>query len=369
MSVRATCYVDGRVIDLLITPRPGRGTVAVLDTIHGHCHQGVLECREHDEDERLTAFRGDDGRVHGAWCYLQKREEAWVICHHPNARGVRLENHVVNVMTDQHRWQQDYYARAAQTAGHEVQQEYTTSTGSRVDVLLRGSVEVGIEVQHSALSLPKVRHRNRKAVAAGITSIWSADHPSPSFAFKVPHVETNVLPHGAVPRGRWTVTTGPRTLRSVMCSPRNSDLLPRCIRPRARNWCGDAHPVWEPKHGVVVDDIAELAPAGELVSLDTRTRQGVILVSSSDRDRYLSDFASVAEAPRQPYSPGGPCSYRPDLNAAPDSVLGRLRRAGLSEHRIIDHLTHGRVRVDGRIVHDPHASAAPPARVVLVSGS
>lgn len=369
MSVHATCHLDGDVIDLVITPRPDQETEDILERLRGHCGKGVLECREHDDDERLADLRGADGRVHGAWCYLQKRRQAWVICHHPNSRGIQLDSHVVHRMTDQHRWQQDYYARAAQAAGHQVRQEYTTSTGSRVDVLLRGAVEVGIEVQHSWLSVPQVRHRNRKAVAAGITSIWSADHPSPPFAFKVPHVETNQLPHGTLPRGQWTVTTGPRTLRSVICSPKNTDLLPQCIRPRARNWCGHAHPVWEPRHGVVVDDIAELAPAAELVPLDTRTRQGVILVDSANRDRYLSDFASVTEAPHRPDSPGDPCSYRPDLRAAPDSVLGRLRHAGIAEHRILDHLTHGRVRVDGRIVHDPHALAARPARIVLVSGS
>lgn len=369
MSVRATCHLDGQVIDLVITPRPDPDTIAVLDAIHGNCGKGVLECREHDDDERLAEFRGEDGQVHGAWCYLQKRKQAWVICHHPNTRGIRLDNHVIHPMTDQHRWQQDYYARAAQAAGHEAQQEYTTSTGSRVDVLLRGTVEVGIEVQHSTLTLPKVRNRNRKTKAAGITSIWSADRPGPPFAFKVPHVETNELPHGALPRGRWTVTTGPRTPQSVICSPHNSDLMPQCIRPRARNWCGDAHPVWRPKHGVVVDDIAALAPAGELVPLDTRTRQGVILVDSADRDRYLSDFASISEAPHRPDSPGGPCNYRPDLRAAPGSVLDRLRRARIDEDRVIDHLIHGRVRVDGRIVRDPDAPAAPPSRVVLVSGT
>lgn len=369
MSVRATCFLDGRVLDLVISPCPHPDTAAILDEIYGRCGKGVLECREHDDDERLVAFRDRDGRVHEAWCYLQKRRDAWVICHHPNRRGIQLDDHVLVGMSDQHRWQQDYYSRAAQDAGHEVHQEYITATGVRVDVLMRGAVDVGIEVQHSDLSVPKVRNRNRKAVAAGITSIWSADRANPPFAFKVPHVETNQLPHGNIPRGRWTVTTGPRTLRSVTCSARNSDLLSRCVKPRARNWCGEAHPVWEPKFGVVVDDIAELAPAGELVALDTDTRQGTILVEAADRDRYLSDFASVTEQTSQPDSPGGPCGYRPDLKASRDSVLGRLLRAGLSEAHIVDHLCHGRIRVDDRVVRNLHDPAVPPARIVLVTES
>jgi hypothetical protein len=47
------------------------------------------------------------------------------------------------------------------------------------------------------------------------------------------------------------------------------------------------------------------------------------------------------------------------------TVFDRLVAAGLSQERIEQHLTAGRVRVDGELVADPDRLAPPPARLVL----
>jgi hypothetical protein len=47
------------------------------------------------------------------------------------------------------------------------------------------------------------------------------------------------------------------------------------------------------------------------------------------------------------------------------TVFDRLVAAGLSQERIEQHLTAGRVRVDGELVTDPDRLAPPPARLVL----
>jgi hypothetical protein len=47
------------------------------------------------------------------------------------------------------------------------------------------------------------------------------------------------------------------------------------------------------------------------------------------------------------------------------TVIDRLVAAGLLQERIEQHLTAGRVRVDGELVTDPDRPAPPPARVVL----
>ena len=47
------------------------------------------------------------------------------------------------------------------------------------------------------------------------------------------------------------------------------------------------------------------------------------------------------------------------------TVFDRLVGAGLSGERIEQHLTAGRVRVDGELVTDLDRPAPPPARVVL----
>lgn len=48
----------------------------------------------------------------------------------------------------------------------------------------------------------------------------------------------------------------------------------------------------------------------------------------------------------------------------PPTVFDRMHSAGLSQQRIEQHLTAGRVRVDGELCTDPYRPA-PPARIVL----
>ena len=49
----------------------------------------------------------------------------------------------------------------------------------------------------------------------------------------------------------------------------------------------------------------------------------------------------------------------------PLTVRDRLSAAGLSDERIEQHMTAGRVRVDGELVTDLDTPAPPPARVVV----
>jgi len=49
-------------------------------------------------------------------------------------------------------------------------------------------------------------------------------------------------------------------------------------------------------------------------------------------------------------------------------VFDRLLAAGLSIKRIEEHMTAGRVRLDGELVTDPYAPAPAGTRVVLWSG-
>ena len=45
----------------------------------------------------------------------------------------------------------------------------------------------------------------------------------------------------------------------------------------------------------------------------------------------------------------------------------RLTAAGLSDERIEQHMTAGRVHVDGEVVTDPYRPASPPARIVITA--
>ena len=51
----------------------------------------------------------------------------------------------------------------------------------------------------------------------------------------------------------------------------------------------------------------------------------------------------------------------------PTTVRDRLTAAGLSDSRIEEHMTAGRVRVDGELVTDPDQPASPPARIFVTA--
>jgi hypothetical protein len=56
-----------------------------------------------------------------------------------------------------------------------------------------------------------------------------------------------------------------------------------------------------------------------------------------------------------------------DLEPAPTTVRDRLTAAELSEGRIAEHMTAGRVRVDGELVTDLDSPAPAGTRVVIWS--
>jgi hypothetical protein len=56
-----------------------------------------------------------------------------------------------------------------------------------------------------------------------------------------------------------------------------------------------------------------------------------------------------------------------DDEPGPTTVRDRLTAAGLSEGRIDEHMTAGRVRVDGELVTDLNTSAPAGTRVVIWS--
>jgi hypothetical protein len=331
MAIRATHAKTGT--DITISPVLDAVSQRVVDEVYQSCGVGVLECREHDDnpDLRLDQYRGADGRIRGAWVYLQRRRgadgaERWVIAHHPHGIGREFRAHEVTIMSDQHKWQRDYYTRAVDDAGFRADQEVKI-LGTRIDVVAKSPAgRFGFEVQHSRLPIGKVRTRHRKARDEGIPLTWSADQRNPDWAFKVPHVEANVLPDGCAPRRSWTVTTGPREVIPVRCTqPNLCEFGERgCWLRRRGRTCGGWHAIFRPLSGLVVDDIAQQVPARELVPLDTRPlRQGHILVRAHDYKLWESDFAhQVIHQPAQPNS-ANRCG-RPI-----DELIGQLAESGV----------------------------------------
>lgn len=298
MALRATHVSSGIEIDL--EDQDNLVTQGLLNELHHRCRRGVLECREHD----------GNGVVHGIWVYLQRRRGQWLLCHHDGS-------HVHRAATGksvQHQWQQDYWQRAGDAAGYETCQE-ASYAGVRVDVAIVGpATTVGVEVQRSSLAVASAIGRTQKARKCGVTSLWSADYRRPSWAYRVPHVETNLLPEGYAPRGSWTVVDGPRKLIPTKCVQPNFAKCPDTGRSRL---CERHHPRFGPLIGdehLCVDDVAERAPAGDLVPLEVRGRQRwVYLVSAADKALYaelVADSGGRADTgDRSRGRPFGPCRH------------------------------------------------------------
>jgi hypothetical protein len=299
--------------------------------------------------------------------FLKKRDGEWWAVHYE--AGECTSHRLPAPMSDEHKRQTEYWARAAQDAGWRVELEHALSTGTRPDALIHGPVMTGIEVQRSAMTASRAVARTGKAASAGVSDLWYCGRPgAPRWSWRVPTVLPRELGIDAgrddfqwktLPPRRAVAAAGLRVLRTLKCAPAN---FGRC--PYGRNWCGRYHPRAAPWGGLAVDDVAAKVPAGEIVSLrfwgitmlaGSRRRDAVFLVSPGDFDRYeeLTGWSgSVSFAPgdedRPPREASGAAECR---NAQPASQPTRPGIWGIdpqtrmwcencgSMHPIIEHRT------------------------------
>lgn len=173
---------------------------------------------------------------------------------------------------------------------------------------------VGIEVQHSHLSVGQVRSRDRKAVKARVPLAWSTDHHA-DWMTKVPSWRVNVLPDGHRPRGSWRAVSGERTLHPTLCVGRNEDILIGALPHRRGRYCRRWHAIWHPVNDRVVDEIVERFTAGDLVRLgvtgiiDERRQTTVHLVPALDAQRYATEFTDQPPIVESLDNPAGACRY------------------------------------------------------------
>ena len=229
--------------------------------------------------------------------FLQKRGGEWWAIHYET--GDCRSHRLPAPMSDEHKRQTEYWARAAQDAGWHVELEHSLGTGTRPDALIYGPVKTGVEVQRSAMTPSRAVVRTGKAAIADVTDVWYSDWTTPPrWAWRVPTVLPRELgidagkedfPWKTLPPRRAVAAAGLRVLRTVKCAVGNID---RC--PYGRNWCGRHHPRPVPWGGLAVDDVAAKFPAGEIVLLrfwgvtmpGSRRRDAVFLVPSADFARY-----------------------------------------------------------------------------------
>lgn len=95
--------------------------------------------------------------------------------------------HVFAAMSDQHRRQTEYAARAADDNGLEAHTEHSTGNGTRLDLAVLGRINTGFEIQRSTLSRAQAKLRAAKSFDAGWPTAWVTDaERAPDWADQVP---------------------------------------------------------------------------------------------------------------------------------------------------------------------------------------
>lgn len=232
--------------------------------------------------------------------YLQQRGELLVAAHWPRS-GLGGTHEIIHGVSDEHKRQVEYMQRAGQAVGFDVQTEVRLPTRVRPDAVIYGpKVQMGVEVQRSALSVAAAKTRTTKARRAGVQPVWFSDSQSnPKWLGAVPGVRMNPDTSWEAVPGHHSVmvVSGVRSIVGRRC--RN---IPNGQCPRRRYGCNEWHPDHDPRP-TLVDDLAELFPVGDLVPIQYRTFSGrelILVVTRNDKARYEAMVGRPADVPLQP---------------------------------------------------------------------
>ena len=255
-----------------------------------HYRQSENRALRHSKSSpAFVCLKHEDGTNPGL--FLKKsRKGVWFAVHYvaSDCASYRLPS----PMSDEHKRQAEYWARAGQAAGYSTETEWRLNTGTRPDVLIRGPVMTGVEVQRSYIRRSSAVARTRKAERAGVKDVWFTDNSARAAWYgRVPSVGQNLEPgqpdpwRDRVPPARAVTATGLRNIVAVKCTVANGH---RCLR--GRNFCGEYHPRATAWIGLSVDDVAEQFPAGEMLAIrlsGTLRKPGdIAIVSAADKALY-----------------------------------------------------------------------------------
>jgi hypothetical protein len=254
-----------------------------------HHRQSTRKSMGFSRDNPAFACRAHIGGTNPG-LYIKNIGGEWWAAHYES--GACPSRRIPAPMSDEHKRQTDYWARAAEDAGWAVDLEHPLPTGTRPDALIFGTVLTGVEVQRSSMTAAGAITRTKRAAAAGVADVWFTGNDihavagklSPPWAHRVPTVGAERLGWGVLPPRGAALATGLRKLKAMKCTYRNWSLCPLTHRLP----CGETHAIPEPL-GLTVDEVAARFPAGELVSLRMRrnARSGdIFIVRAQDAALY-----------------------------------------------------------------------------------
>lgn len=224
-----------------------------LASLHGQCDptDPVLRCLGNKEP--MYVWRHQSGR--------------YFVRHYPGGTGEKHYHGALATMSDEHRRQAEYSRRAAENSGYSAQLEVSTGGHTRVDVgVFSESGNIGLEIQRSALTIPQAQSRARKSFTAGWTTAWISDRENdPAWMDRVPSARLTT-------RGGWDEQVLPPNTANVVITTfhRKRD------RSKRLGWRYER----EPKT-VLLDELAYLMPAGEIIPVVVGTRGHVVLAEKA----------------------------------------------------------------------------------------
>ncbi|WP_083267078.1 hypothetical protein, partial [Mycolicibacterium porcinum] len=221
---------------------------AEIVSLHGHIDPPpaapVLSCLHNGEP--MTLHRHQSGRYF-----------PW---HYPGGNPDGHTHPALAAMSIEHRRQAEYIQRAGIAAHLDAQLEKSTGNGTRLDVAVSGTHNIGFEVQRSALSRAKAKSRATKSFTAGWPTAWITDNPrDPYWADHVPTARLTTR--------SWDTMPPHHTARvSIGEFSRERD------RTSRTGW----RYVREPR-AILLDELTELMPAGEIIPVTVGTKGKVAL--------------------------------------------------------------------------------------------
>lgn len=300
MTTRVLYVPDNRELDL---SRLSEGDYQTIASLRGEIGRGdrVLLCLE-------PAVPGHDEM------FVRRRDGKYYASHFA---GGGHGSHRIARESDEHKRQREYWHRAGDDAGYRSDTEFTTRTGSVLDVAIHGPTRTGVEVQRSRITVSTVSDRTARSHRAGWLSLWfTAAERLPKWFHRVPSVGCNHIRWDNLPPRGSAVATGLRRVGTAKCTVRNFD---RC--PSDRRHCGGDHAKLEQWHGLTLDHVAALVPAGKAVPLVTAGGT-VYLVPPEDLEVHESLTGDSAR-----YTPGRP----PGADRSSSTPTDRHNAAHLAE--------------------------------------
>jgi hypothetical protein len=224
--------------------------------------------------------------------------DRFVAAHFPG--GGHQGGHPISPETSEHRRQKDYWARAAADSGLSASTEVCVKGAGLLDVVITGgAVLTDVEVQHSAEAEAEIKRRTTRYHKAGYLPVWFNDAGArPTWLRGVPAVGCGGVRWDKILPARRTVTAeGIGALREIRCQVGAFGRVfeGRCPMTGGRP-CGRIHPEVTAGKRRLIDDVASMVPAGELVPL-TYFDRNVFLTRLADFTRYQEMTEGLGEWP------------------------------------------------------------------------